>query len=75
MNKGTRMLKRSPTAFSPQENPQRSPEATPPVLFRLRPCWMTFLSILTMKQMEKVKLRTTEMVNCEFLILHCEANA
>ncbi len=37
-----------PTLFSAQNNPQRSPEATPPVVFRLRSRWETFLSILTL---------------------------
>src|SRR6267143_4663644 len=32
--------------FSARQNPQRSPEATPPVFSRLRPRWMAFLSIL-----------------------------
>jgi hypothetical protein len=36
----------SPTSFSANQNPQRSPEATPAVLIRLRPRWLTFLSIL-----------------------------
>jgi hypothetical protein len=37
-----------PTLFSALKNPQRSPEATPPVFFRLGPRWITFLSILTL---------------------------
>ena len=42
-----RMLKQAPTSFSAQDNPQRSHEATPPVLSPLRPRWMACLSILT----------------------------
>ena len=40
------MLKKAPNFVFGRQNPQRSPEATPPVFSRLRPRWMAFLSIL-----------------------------
>ena len=45
-------MKKVPTAFSGRNNPQRSPEATPPVVASLRPCWMTFLNALQYGKME-----------------------
>ena len=35
-----------PASFSHRSDPQRTPEGTPPVSIRLRPCWTAFLSIL-----------------------------
>ncbi len=40
------MLKKVPNFVLASKNPQPSPEATPPVFFRLQPHWMAFVSIL-----------------------------
>jgi hypothetical protein len=40
------MLKSSPASFSPRKHPQRSPEATPPVLLSAATLLTDFLSIL-----------------------------
>jgi hypothetical protein len=39
--------KSPPASFSTRRNPQRTPEGTPPVSTRLRPCWTGFLNILS----------------------------
>ena len=38
----SRMLKRPPASFSARQDPQRTPEGTPPVFSRRRPCWKPF---------------------------------
>ena len=40
------MLKKPQTLFSSRQNPQRTPEGTPPALPYWRPRWMVFLSIV-----------------------------
>jgi hypothetical protein len=40
------MLKTASASFSAQQNPQRTPAGTPPVLLRLRPRWKAVLNIL-----------------------------
>ena len=41
------MLKTASSFVLGSSNPQRTPEGTPPVLIRLRPCWKAVLNILS----------------------------
>src|SRR5437016_2719768 len=39
------MLKKASNYVLGEKNPQRTPEGTPAIFLRLRPCWIAFLSI------------------------------
>ena len=59
----------SPAAFSARRNPQRTPEGTPPVSARLRPCRTTFLIILSLRLLELLPYGIRVQLRCRLAAL------